>query len=66
MNEIDVFCGFFRLTVIKVKPLLVKESFMQTVCFECDGSGIFDCGITEVKGTCVCCKGTGVQYIGMI
>jgi hypothetical protein len=44
-----------------------KNNFiLQIKCLECNGSGIFDCGIKEENNICVSCKGAGKQYIGTI
>lgn len=49
---------------------MVSENHTESVekCnkrLECSGTGIFDCGIEEEKGICICCKGTGKVFIGI-
>ena len=55
-----------RSTIIKQRPIIKNDFIFQIKCFECNGSGIFDCGIKEENETCVSCNGTGKQYIGTI
>ncbi|MFR8428095.1 MAG: hypothetical protein ACLVCH_11555 [Roseburia inulinivorans] len=65
-KKINVYCGWHRSTIIKQRPIIKNDFIFQIKCFECNGSGIFDCGIQEENGTCVSCNGTGKQYIGTI
>lgn len=64
--KMNIYCGFKRDTVIKKKLHIKKNMFIYSDCLECKGTGIFDCGIPEVKSECVECKGTGMQYFGTI
>lgn len=65
-KKINVYCGWYRNTVVKQRPVIKKIFVFQIKCLECNGSGIFDCGIKEENETCVSCNGTGKQYIGTI
>ena len=65
-KKINVYCGWYRNTVVKQRPVIKKDFVFQIKCLECNGSGIFDCGIKEENETCVSCNGTGKQYIGTI
>ena len=42
------------------------SNIIYSECLECGGTGIFDCGIPEMKRECVQCKGIGIQYFGTI
>ena len=64
--RINIDCGFKRDTVIKKKLHIKKDIFVYSDCLECGGTGIFDCGIPEMKRKCIQCKGTGIQYFGTI
>lgn len=64
--RINIYCGFKRDTVVKKKLRIKKNMFIYSDCLECNGTGIFDCGIPEMKGVCTQCKGTGIQYFGTI
>ena len=65
-KKINVYCGWYRNTVVKQRPVIKKDFVFQIKCLECNDSGIFDCGIKEENETCVSCNGTGKQYIGTI
>lgn len=65
-KKINVYCGWYRNTVVKQRHVIKKDFVFQIKCLECNGSGIFDCGIKEENETCVSCNGTGKQYIGTI
>ena len=65
-KKINDYCGWYRNTVVKQRPVIKKDFVFQIKCLECNGSGIFDCGIKEENETCVSCNGTGKQYIGTI
>lgn len=64
--KMNIYCGFKRDTVVKKKLHIKKNMFIYSDCLECGGTGIFDCGIPEMKGRCVQCKGTGIQCFGTI
>ena len=64
-RRINVYCGFWRTTVVPAKSKIVGDIAFVIPCLECDGTGIFDCGIEEEEGTCVRCKGTVVEFIGL-
>lgn len=64
-HTVTVYCGWMRNTEIKVKPKICKDVAFEIKCIECNGTGIFDCGIEEERGTCICCKGTGKQLSGL-
>ena len=64
-NRVNVYCGFLRATIVKNSPKIIDGIVFQIPCTECYGTGIFDCGIDAERGTCVCCKGTGRQFIGI-
>lgn len=66
MKKINIYCGFYRNTIVKIRPKLINQIFLEIPCLECHGKGIFNCGIEEQKGTCINCKGTGKQYLGGI
>lgn len=61
-----VWAGFYRNTIVKRKIKVVKKFALVSKCLECNGSGIFDCGIPEEKGPCRRCKSTGKEYFGTI
>ena len=63
MRKINIYCGFYRSTVVKQVPSIINDIFMQINCLECGGTGVFDCGIEEQRGRCECCKGTGKVYV---
>lgn len=65
-NKINIYCAWYRNTIIKYKPQLIKSIFLEIPCLECNGSGMFDCEIEEQIGMCICCKGTRKQYVGTI
>ena len=46
-KKINVDCGWYRNTVVKQRPVIKKDFVFQIKCLECNGSGIFDCGIKE-------------------
>ena len=64
--RINIYCGFKRDAVIRKKLHIKKDIFICSECLECGGTGIFDCGIPEMKCECVQGKGTGIQYFGTI
>lgn len=64
-NKINIYCGFQRNTIVSVLPAIFGNIVFQIDCLECSGTGIFDCGIEEEKGICICCKGTGKVFIGI-
>lgn len=64
MNSyIDVYCAYNNNTKVKRK-YAVHKGFMKIKCLECDGTGIFDCGITEERCRCNTCKGCGFLFVG--
>lgn len=65
-RKIDVYCGWHRNTIVNQHPIIEKDFVLQIKCLECNGAGIFDCGIRKEHGRCISCKGTGKQYIGTI
>lgn len=65
-KKINIYCGWYRSTIIKQQPTIKNDFILQIKCLECNGSGIFDYGIKEENGVCISCKGTGEQYIGTI
>lgn len=64
--KINIYGGFTRDNISKKKLRLKKNIFIYSDCLECKGTGIFDCGIPEMRGACIQCKGTGIQYFGTI
>nr|DAF71218.1 MAG TPA: TRYPTOPHAN RNA-BINDING ATTENUATOR PROTEIN-INHIBITORY PROTEIN REGULATION, ANTI-TRAP [Caudoviricetes sp.] len=66
IKRINIYCGYHRNTIVKQQPTIEKKFALQIKCLECNGTGIFDCGIKEECGICISCKGTGNQYIGTI
>lgn len=64
--RMNIYSGFKRDTVIKKKLHIKKDIFIYSECLECGGTGIFNCGIPEMKCECVQCKGIGIQYFGTI
>lgn len=65
-KTINIYCGFNRDTIVKRIFANNNNYILKGKCLECNGTGIFDCGIPEQKGICVSCKGTGDQYFGSI
>ena len=65
-KKINIYCGLYRNTVIKQRPVIKKDFVFQIKCLECGGTGTFNCGIKDEFGICISCKGTGNQYIGTI
>lgn len=66
MRNINVYCGWHRDTIVKIKPIIVGEVVFEIPCLECDGTGIWNY-FPEERPThsCVVCKGTGKQYVGI-
>lgn len=64
-EKIDVYCGFWRTTVVKCRARIISDVAFEIDCLECGGTGVFDCGIPEERGDCVACKGTGKEYLGI-
>ena len=64
-SNINVYCGWFRNTVIAARPKIIGDIAFEIPCLECDGSGEWDFCPDEPTEKCVCCKGTGKQYIGI-
>lgn len=65
-HNVDIYCGFYRNTVVRCNAKVVQNIALAVPCIECGGTGVWDYfpedGHTE---SCICCKGTGVQYIGI-
>lgn len=65
-KKINVYCGWYRNTVVKQRPVIKKDFVFQIKCLECGGTGTFNCEIKDEFGICISCKGTGNQYIGTV
>lgn len=66
MRRPVIYAGFWRSTEVRKRVKIINDFVLTSKCLECDGSGIFGCGIPEEKGICVRCKGTGIEYFGTI
>lgn len=62
--------GFSRVTDIEININTedIKNGYMKTDCFECNGTGIWDFYPSDYTPTkdeliCVDCKGTGAVFI---
>lgn len=66
MNKINVYCGWYRNTMVQMNPKIIDEIVFEIPCLECGGTGIWDY-FPEKEPTCRCvvCKGTGKQYVGI-
>lgn len=66
MKNINIYCGFERDTIVKVKPTIIQDIVFEIPCLECEGRGIWDYGLPEIPiEPCNVCKGTGRQYVGL-
>lgn len=66
MKTINIYCGWYRDTIVKVKPKTIDDIVFETPCLECEGTGVWDYFSEEIQACqCVVCKGTGKQYIGI-
>lgn len=66
MSELEIYCGWHRDTIVKVKPKIVDEIVFEIPCLECGGTGVWDYFLEEMPACpCVNCKGTGKQYVGI-
>lgn len=63
---VDVYCGRYRETVVKVNAEIVGDIVLSIPCLECEGTGVWDFFPEEISARrCVSCKGTGYQYLGI-
>lgn len=63
---VDVYCGWYRDTVVRKDAEVISGIALQIDCLECGGTGWWDFGPDEEEpGPCVCCKGTGKEYLGI-
>lgn len=64
MNTIDVYCGYYRDTIVRVRYRLVEDIVLEIDCMECGGTGIWNYFPEEFgEEACVACKGTGRQLL---
>lgn len=67
--KINIYLGFSRIPY-RVKYKITKDIFIESKCFECNGTGIWDFYPDDYpfeKNTkCTQCKGTGINYYGTI
>lgn len=66
MSKVNIYCGWYRNTIVEVKPKIIDEIVFEIPCLECDGTGMWDYFPEEIPAhPCVNCKGTGKQYVGI-
>jgi len=66
MKNINIYCGWQRDTVIKVRPKILNDIVFEVLCLECNGTGLWDFLPEKVQSDmCIACKGTGRQYLGL-
>jgi len=65
-NKINVYCGWYRDTIVRIKPKIISDTVFEIPCLECEGTGAWNYFEEELgKLKCVNCKGIGKQYIGI-
>lgn len=66
MSKINIYCGWYRNTIVKVKPKIVDDIVFEIPCLECGGTGVWDYFPEEdTVHSCINCKGAGKQYVGI-
>lgn len=65
MFKVNVYCGWWRDTIVKIKPT-IKDIVLEIPCLECEGTGDWNYAEDLIgKCKCIICKGTGKQFLGI-
>jgi len=59
----NIYCGYYRETIIKQKLNILDIDIFEIPCLECNGTGRWNFMPEYEEIDCVQCKGTGKQYI---